>query len=220
MYIYRVNVGNNGEIVLPPEMRELLGLVSGDILELTIDLEGKTMVRPTERSVTPLADFFEDLILNDLQGRGWSGDTLKERFLERKIQMSTVLDRLAQEAARALQQGQTMSWREILNLKVSLGETEKGEYKVILTTRAERDLLKMPGTVLQEIPQVFASLEKDPLAFKRLRGPYYETYRVSLNGTTNGRYRVIYTVFADKGFVAILCIGDRRDIYEHLKGMA
>lgn len=35
---YLVSVGLNGEVILPEELREVLGVVSGDVLALTVDL--------------------------------------------------------------------------------------------------------------------------------------------------------------------------------------
>jgi len=218
---YRVKVNAHGEIVLPSELRDLLGLVTDDTVELIIDPQGKIALCTAERSVGPLADFFEDLILSDLHGEGYSGDVLKGKFLECKIQLSTVLDRLAEEAHRFCSKRHTLSWRETVELRfVSLTRDQRQEYQVILTPRTERDLRKLPENVLKRIPGVFGDLEQDPLAFKRLRGPYYETFRVSLSGEGMEHYRVIYTVFPTEGIVTILSIGERKMIYEHLKGLA
>lgn len=221
METYRVRVNAQGEIVLPLELRDLLGLVSDDTVELTIDPQGKIILCTAERSVGPLADFFEDLILSDLHSEGCSGDRLKEKLLERKIQLSTVLDRLAEEAHRACTRRHTLSWRETVELRfLSLSRDEHKEYQVILTPRSERDLRKLPENVLKRIPSVLTELEQDPLAFKRLKGPYYETFRVSLPGEGMEHYRVIYTVFPTEGLVTILNVGERKAIYEHLKGLA
>ncbi|GAB6171651.1 hypothetical protein JCM15765_11290 [Paradesulfitobacterium aromaticivorans] len=217
MKTYRVKVNENGAILLPPELRELLGLVAGDTVELNVDAEGRFLVQTAERSAGPLSDFFEDLILGDLRCDGCSGDILKERLLEKKFQLSTVLDRMSEEARRAHKHGQTHTWRENPAFSdLGIGKAEKGKYHVMLTPRTERDFYKLSEGVLKEIPQVLENLEEDPLGFKRLKGPYYETYRVSFHRQS---YRVIYTVFESESLVTVLFIGERKSIYERMKGM-
>jgi AbrB family looped-hinge helix DNA binding protein len=221
MNTYRVLVGAKGEIILPLELRESLGLVEGDSLDLEVSLNGKIRTRSAERTVGPLADFFEDLILNDLHCDGCSGDLLKEQFYLRKTRLSTVLDRLAEEAREAKEKGQGMDWRMMPELEGSLDSMHKGNFKVFISTRAERDLLKLSEVQLTEVSEVFEMLELHPVQFKRLRGPFYDTYRVSFNGgKMTGQYRVIYTVFEDTHMVSVLSIGERKDIYNWLKGLA
>jgi len=220
METYRVKVNVNGVVVLPPELCDRLNLVADDTLEIHVDTEGKLLLRTAERSVGPLADFFEDLILRDLRCEGCSGDQLKGRLLERKIQLSTILDRLAEEAHRAQTHKQTLPWRELPELKFANLEEEVGPYHVVVTARAEREMRKLAADVLREIPGVFANLEEDPHAYKRLRGPYYETYRVSVPREKLEHYRVIYTVFDAENLVTVFSLGERQGIYEHLKGLA
>lgn len=220
METYRVKVGANGEIVLPLELRKLFGLVAEDALDLCVDSEGKVFVRTAERSVRPLSDFFEDLIIGDLLADGCTGDRLKIKLLERKLRLSTVLDRLSEEAHRAHKNGQTIKWRETQALcSQCIDKTSKGIYDVMLTTRSIHDLVVLREEELREIPAVFESLEQDPLAFKRLRGPYYETFRVSFRYGSK-EYRVIYTVFAPEKLITILTIGARDVLYERLNGIA
>lgn len=217
MDTYRVSVGANGEIILPEELREVLGLVSGDALALTVDLEGQVMVRSAERSVGPLADFFEDLILQDLHCEGCTGDVLQEKFLHRKIQLSTVLDRLSEEVRKAKDKGEAIRWRKLPEF---LSDYPQGPYRVYLSSRTERDILKLPQRVSEEMITVFRALENDPLNYKRLRGPFYETYRVSLNGEFNRKYRVIYTVFEEAKMIGIISLGERQELYHYLLGMS
>lgn len=217
MKTYRVKVNENGAIILPSELRDLLGLVAGDTVELNVDAEGRFLVQTAERTAGPLSDFFEDLILGDLRCEGCSGDVLKERLLEKKFQLSTVFDRMSEEARRAHKQGQTHLWREnpVLS-EARSGKAEKGQYHVVLTARTERDLYKLSPEVIKEIPPVLESLEHDPMGFKRLKGPYYETYRVAFHRQS---YRVIYTVYERENLVTVLFIGERKSIYERMKGM-
>lgn len=220
METYRVKVGAKGEIVLPIELRKLFGLVAEDTLDLCVDSEGKVFVHTAERSVRPLSDFFEDLIVSDLLADGCSGDCLKTKLLECKLKLSTVLDRLSEEAHRAHKNGQSIKWWETQALaSQGINKTSKGMFDVMLTTRSIHDLAVLREEELREIPSVFESLEQDPLAFKRLKGPYYETYRVSFRSGSK-EYRVIYTVFGSENLITILTVGAREVLYERLSGIA
>jgi len=220
METYRVEVGAKGEIVLPLELRKLFGLVAEDTLDLCVDSEGKVFVRTAERSVSPLSDFFEDLIIGDLMADGCTGDCLKNKLLECKLKLSTVLDRLSEESHRAHKNGQSIKWWKTQALESQgIHRTSKGNYEVMLTTRSIHDLAVLKEEELREIPAVFESLEQHPLSFKRLKGPYYETYRVSFRSGSI-EYRVVYTVFAQENLIAILTVGRRRALYERLNGLA
>ena len=220
METYRVKVGAKGEIVLPIELRKLFGLVAEDTLDLCVDSEGKVFVHTAERSVRPLSDFFEDLIVSDLLADGCSGDCLKTKLLECKLKLSTVLDRLSEEAHRAHKNGQSIKWWETQALaSQGINKTSKGMFDVMLTTRSIHDLAVLREEELREIPSVFESLEQDPLAFKRLKGPYYETYRVSFRSGSK-EYRVIYTVFGSENLITILTVGAREVLYERLSGIS
>ncbi|MGC7872307.1 AbrB family transcriptional regulator [Desulfosporosinus sp. SYSU MS00001] len=221
METYRVKVGAEGEISLPLELRNLFGLAPGDTLDLCVDSEGKVFVRTAERSVEPLSDFFEDLIIGDLHSAGFTGDELKNRLLEQKLKLSTVLDRMAEEGYRAHKNFQSVKWRAVQSIK-PLEESIKSSstpYQVIITTRGIHDLAVLQPAELKEIPAVLSRLEEDPLGFKRLKGPYYETYRVSFR-CGHKEYRVVYTVFAPENLVVVLTIGKRKAIFEKLNGIA
>lgn len=217
---YRVKVGAKGEIVLPKELQELLGLVTDDTLDLCVDSEGKVFVQTAERSVSPLSDFFEDLIVSDLLAKGCNGDCLKIKLLEHKLKLSSVLDRLSEEAHRAYKNGQSIKWWEAQAFtSVNIQKNHTGLYNVMISTRGVHDLVVLHKEELREIPTVFQSLEQDPFAFKRLRGPYYETYRVSFRSGAK-EYRVIYTVFTQENLIVILTVGAREVIYQRLNGIA
>lgn len=220
MNTYRVKVGTKGEIVLPIELRELLGLVEGDTLALCIDSDGKVFVRTTERSVRPLCDFFEDLIVNDLLAKGCSGDCLKNKLLECKLKLSAILDRLSEEGYRAHKNGQAIKcWEAQALTSLGIQKVPKGTYDVRITSRGINDLVTLRKEELREIIAVFECLEKDPLAYKKLCGPYYETYRVSVRCGTK-ECRVVYTIFEPENLVVILTVGARKVIYERLSGIA
>lgn len=221
METYRVRVSTTGEVVLPSELQDVLGLVPDDTLELRVDTQGVLRVRAAEHSVGPLVDFFEDLILENLRCDGCSGDILKTRILEQKIQLSQSMDRLAQEGHRAQRHKQTVPWRESPELKkFAVAEEENGSYQVMMTARVEREMRGFPAQILKEVAAVLESLEWDPTVFKRLRGPYYETYRVAFHEQGREDYRVIYTVFDADNLVTVLNIGERSSLYEHLQALA
>lgn len=217
METYSVKVGTEGEIVLPCELRKLFGLVAEDTLDICVDSEGKVFVRTAERSVQPLSDFFEDLIINELLAKGCNGDCLKKKLLERKLKLSTVLDRLSEDAYRAHKNGQSIKcWDTQALASLGINKDNNGQYDVMLTTRGVHDLVVLRKEELREIPTVFKNLEQDPFGFKRLRGPHYETYRVSFRSGTK-EYRVIYTIFAPENLIVVTMVGARKAIYERLK---
>ena len=218
METYSVKVGTEGEIILPCELRKLFGLVAEDTLDICVDSEGKVFVRTAERSVQPLSDFFEDLIINDLLAKGCMGDCLKNKLLERKLKLSAVLDRLSEDAYRAHRNGQSIRCWDNQTV-ASLGINNKdchSVYKAMLTTRCVHDLAILKKEELREIPTVFRCLEQDPYGHKRLRGPHYETFRISFRSGSH-EYRVIYTVFAPENLIVVTMIGVRKAIYERLK---
>ncbi len=220
MDVYRVKIGAEGSVMLPNELRDKLGLVEGDTITLTLEPERKFRVETSERTVGPLSDFFEDLILGDLRREGCSGDILKNRLLQNKLQLSAVLDRMAEEARRVMKDSHCLLWREASELSGFQSTVNStGPFSVFLTPRCERDLRQLSNAVLSEVPPVFEDLEQEAIAFKRLKGPYYETYRISFRGPGLEHFRILYTVWNDH-VVTVLIIGERRAIYERLKGMA
>lgn len=217
METFSVKVSTDGEIVLPFELRKLFGLVAEDTLDLCVDSEGKVFVRTVERSVQPLSDFFEDLIINDLLATGCNGDCLKKKLLECKIKLSTILDRLSEDACRAHKNGQSIRcWDTLPLASLGVNKANHSPFQVMLTTRGVHDLVVLSKDELREIPAVFKSLEQDPYGFKRLRGPHYETYRASFRSGAK-EYRVIYTIFAPDNLIGIIMVGARKAIYDRLK---
>lgn len=217
METYSVKVGTEGELVLPSELRKLFGLVAEDTLDLCVDSEGKVFVRTAERSVQPLSDFFEDLIINDLLAKGCRGDCLKKQLLDCKLKLSSVLDRLSEDAYRAYKNGQSIKcWDTQALAPMGIQKDNNALFDVMLTARGVHDLVVLRKAELREIPAVFKCLEQDPYGFKRLRGPHYETYRVSFRSGTK-EYRVIYTVFAVEKLIVVTMVGARKAIYERLQ---
>jgi len=219
METYRVKVGTEGELVLPIQLRELFGLVEEDTLDLCVGSEGKVFVRTTERSVRPLSDFFEDLIVSDLLAKGCSGDCLKNKLLERKLKLSTILDRMSEEAYRAHKNGQAIKcWEAQALTSLGIHKVPKGTYDVRITTSGIHDLVVLRKEELKEIITVYENLEQDPWVFKKLRGPYYETYRASFRCGTK-ECRVVYTIFEPEKLIVILTVGARKFIYDRLNGI-
>ncbi len=219
MNTYQVIVGPKGELIMPADLRELLGLLEGDTFELRVEMDGKICARGAERPAGPLADFFEDLILSDLQCEGYSGDRLKEQLFLQKIRLSTAIDCLVEEARTLRDKGKLVEWRTLSELE-GFSTLPRGDYKVIISTRAEGDLSKLSKSLRSEVADVFHMIEQNPSGFKRLRGPYYATYRVAFNGKMPGQNRIIYTVMEDSQTVSVISIGERKVIYNWLKGLA
>lgn len=218
MDTYRVKVNVKGEIVLPLELRDRLGLLPDETLDVKLENEKIILTRAQPRVVGPLVDFFEDLILEELRCDGCTGDGFKNKFLERKIQLSVGLDRLSQGAYREYRYRQAAEWRHTPELKhLTIAEEENGAYQVVITAQTERQLRSLPQFILRKIARVLESLEWDPRVYKRLRGPHYETYRVSISDENSPNYRIIYTVFGAENLVVVLSVGERRKLFDYLK---
>lgn len=218
MNTYQVTVGPNGEIIMPSDLRARLALTEGETLEIKFESNKKFSVRQPERIAGPLADFFEDLILNDLQSKGYGGNRLKDQLCLEKTNLSSVLDWLAEEANKFRERGENTGWRSLPEWEEK-SSLERGVYHVLLSARAERDLAKLPESLKSEAAHALQQIEHDPSGFKRLRGPYYPIYRLAFNGKSAGQYRIIYTIMENSPTVNVLVIGERKGIYSWLKGL-
>lgn len=83
-------------------------------------------------------------------------------------------------------------------------------YSVELSSRAERDLERLPASVQTRIVQALRRLGLDPHAapnVKRLAGPG------RLHRLRVGQYRVLYQLDEDRLLILVIRIGHRRDVY-------
>lgn len=83
-------------------------------------------------------------------------------------------------------------------------------YKVVLTKSAEKELSKLPSTVISKIVPELQSLENlpRPTGCKKLKG-FENLWRIRV-----GDYRVIYSIEDVILVVEVQAIGHRRNVYE------
>jgi len=83
-------------------------------------------------------------------------------------------------------------------------------YKVVLTKSAEKELSKLPSTVISKIVPELQSLENlpRPNGCKKLKG-FENLWRIRV-----GDYRVIYSIEDVILVVEVQAIGHRRNVYE------
>ncbi len=82
-------------------------------------------------------------------------------------------------------------------------------YKVEITSTAERQLKKLPVSAREKIGLLLQALAQDPLPFgvKKLSGTE-STYRLRV-----GDYRIIYDIEKRVLRILVLKVGHRKDIY-------
>ena len=82
-------------------------------------------------------------------------------------------------------------------------------YKVVLSKRAEKDLQKLPASVVEKIIPVIVSLEDNPrpAGCKKLKG-YSDLWRLRI-----GDYRAIYSIEDVILLVDVRAVGNRKDVY-------
>lgn len=84
------------------------------------------------------------------------------------------------------------------------------KYKVIITTKAQKDFKKLDPKIKNKIASEILLLEtnRTPQQFKPLKGHEIAQYRLRI-----GDYRILYDVYDEDREVLILRIGHRKDIY-------
>ena len=83
-------------------------------------------------------------------------------------------------------------------------------YKILISSSAEKSLKKIPKKDLSRIVLTISHLSNDPfpVGSRKLTGED-NVYRIR-----QGQYRVIYEVYKDKILVIVLKIGHRKDVYK------
>lgn len=71
---------------------------------------------------------------------------------------------------------------------------------------------RLPRDVLGRLTKAFQALEKDPYLGKRLVDVQLYSYRV-------GDLRIVYSLNEDLLIVLVLDVGNRGDIYRHIRDM-
>lgn len=81
-------------------------------------------------------------------------------------------------------------------------------YRVRLQPTAEREIRALEGRERAQVLKAIRKLETDPLRGKALQGPLLGRRSLRV-----GRFRVIYVFDSKAKVVAVLAVGDRRDVY-------
>jgi len=83
-------------------------------------------------------------------------------------------------------------------------------YKIILSPRAQKELLKLERPIKQQVDRAFLKLADNPfvIKFKFLHDKRLPDFRIRISD-----YRILYDVYTNEKVVYILKIGHRKDIY-------
>jgi len=81
-------------------------------------------------------------------------------------------------------------------------------YIIEIVPRAEKEYLKLPGSIQSRIKQSILSLETNPrpIGSRKLRESSY--YRIR-----TGDYRIVYSISDDAKTVKVLSIAHRKEVY-------
>lgn len=84
-------------------------------------------------------------------------------------------------------------------------------YQIQITTKAQKDLKKLPTAIRKRLIQAISQLaiNRYPQQFKPLMGKEIAQFRLRV-----GDYRILYDVYEESRIVLILRIGHRKDIYK------
>lgn len=89
-------------------------------------------------------------------------------------------------------------------------ENQKNEYKIYLTTKADKQLLKLPQKLHEVLMAKIINLKNNPIpsGSKKLSGR--EGWRLRY-----GNYRIIYTIDLKNKEITILSVRHRKEIYRN-----
>jgi mRNA interferase RelE/StbE len=84
------------------------------------------------------------------------------------------------------------------------------KYNVLLTKSAEKELYRLPQTVIKKLVATIGALADNPrpVGCKKLKG-FKNLWRIRI-----GNYRIIYAIEEVILLVEVRAIGDRKDIYD------
>ena len=83
-------------------------------------------------------------------------------------------------------------------------------YKLVYTSRADKDIQKLPAEIKKRISEALVRYKQDPHRYsERLRDAKIGSYRFRI-----GDYRVIFDLEGSE--IIVLRVGHRRDIYTKL----
>lgn len=83
------------------------------------------------------------------------------------------------------------------------------DYKIEIKRSAQKEIKKLPDTVLKRVVEKITSLAQDPRpdGCKKLSGE--EKYRVRV-----GDYRILYSIKDDVLLIYVVKVAHRKDVYE------
>lgn len=86
-----------------------------------------------------------------------------------------------------------------------------GNYRIEISSSAEKTLFKLPRGIVPKIIAAIQSLGLDPrpMGCRKLSGEK-DTYRIRVSV-----YRILYEIHDDLILVKVLKIGHRKDVYRH-----
>jgi len=86
-----------------------------------------------------------------------------------------------------------------------------GTYKLLVTSRFEKDLRKLPKSVQLAIAEVLTLLARNPFAFEVLSGEFKGLRKIRV-----GDHRLIYRIDSqdDEKVVRLLFVAHRRSVYK------
>lgn len=86
-----------------------------------------------------------------------------------------------------------------------------GTYKLLVTSRFEKDLRKLPRSVQLRIAEVLTLLARNPFAFEVLSGEFKGLRKIRV-----GDYRLIYRIDSqdNEKVVRLLFVAHRRRVYK------
>ena len=80
---------------------------------------------------------------------------------------------------------------------------------IVVTSKAEKQLLKLPKRIQLKVLTTFIALKQNPLSGIRLSGDLSGSYKKRL-----GDYRIVYDFHTKKSVVVILKVEHRQGVYK------
>ncbi|OGY64258.1 MAG: hypothetical protein A3I89_03380 [Candidatus Harrisonbacteria bacterium RIFCSPLOWO2_02_FULL_41_11] len=83
-------------------------------------------------------------------------------------------------------------------------------YKIVLSPRAQKELLKLERPIRQSVDRALLKLQENSFVtnFKFLKDKRLADFRIRV-----GNYRILYDIYKNDNVIYILRIGHRKDIY-------
>lgn len=82
-------------------------------------------------------------------------------------------------------------------------------YSIELSSRARKDLGKLPEKIKEKVVSALRALEQDPYLGKKLTGEFAGLYSIRI-----WPYRIIYEIVSKQKIVPVFRIGHRQGVYK------